>query len=134
MHIIALDSKTGAVIWDAATDDDHNPKGVRTYNGAPLIVNGKVIMGSSGCAAGGMTFSQTCFVSARDLETGKEIWRFNTLAQPGEPGDETWNGVPAEKRWGGSVWSIPAYDPELNLLFVGVGTPYPWLSIRQRHP
>ena len=36
--------------------------------------------------------------------------------------------VPAEKRWGGSVWSIPAYDPELNLLFVGVGTPYPWLS------
>jgi alcohol dehydrogenase (cytochrome c) len=128
MHIIALDSKTGAVIWDAATDDDKNPQGVRTYNGAPLIVNGKVIMGSSGCAAGGMTFSQTCFVSARDLETGKELWRFNTLAQPGEPGDETWNGLPAEKRWGGSVWSIPSYDPELNLLFVGVGTPYPWLS------
>jgi alcohol dehydrogenase (cytochrome c) len=129
MHIIALDMKTGAVVWDVATDDDHNPKGVRTYNGAPLVINGKVIMGSSGCAAGGMTFSQTCFVAARDLETGKELWRFNTLAQPGEPGDETWNGVPAEKRWGGSVWSIPSYDPELNLLFVGVGTPYPWSSI-----
>ncbi|HEY0264504.1 MAG TPA: PQQ-binding-like beta-propeller repeat protein [Granulicella sp.] len=128
MHIIALDMKTGAVLWDVATDDDNNPKGVRTYNGAPLIVNGKVIMGASGCAAGGMTFSQTCFVSARDLETGKELWRFNTLAQPGEPGDETWNNVPAEKRWGGSVWSIPSYDPELNLVFVGVGTPYPWLS------
>ncbi|HTH53442.1 MAG TPA: PQQ-binding-like beta-propeller repeat protein [Edaphobacter sp.] len=129
MHIIALDMKTGAVVWDAATDDDHNPNGVRTYNGAPLIVNGKVIMGSSGCAAGGMTYSQTCFVSARELETGKELWRFNTLAQPGEPGDETWNNVPAEKRWGGSVWSIPSYDPELNLLFVGIGTPYPWSSI-----
>ncbi len=131
MHIIALDLKTGAVLWDVATDDDNDPKGVRTYNGAPLIMNGKVIMGSSGCAAGGMTFSQTCFVSARDLETGKELWRFNTLAQPGEPGDETWNNLPAEKRWGGSVWSIPSYDPELNLLYVGVGTPYPWSSIER---
>jgi alcohol dehydrogenase (cytochrome c) len=131
MHIVALNLKTGAVEWDAATDDDNNPKGVRTYNGAPLIVNDKVIMGSSGCAAGGMTYSQTCFVAARELSTGKEIWRFNTFAQPGEPGDETWNGLPAEKRWGGSVWSIPSYDPELNLLYVGVGTPYPWRSIER---
>ncbi len=131
MHIIALDLKTGSVLWDVATDDDHNPKGVRTYNAAPLVVNDKVIMGASGCAAGGMTYSQTCFVAARDLKTGKELWRFNTFAQPGEPGDETWNGLPAEKRWGGSVWSIPSYDPELNLLYVGVGTPYPWRSIER---
>jgi alcohol dehydrogenase (cytochrome c) len=131
MHIIALNLKTGAVVWDVATDDDHNPNGVRTYNGAPLIVNGKVIMGSSGCAAGGMTTSQSCIVTGRDLETGQELWRFYTLAQPGEPGDETWNGLPADKRWGGSVWSIPSYDPELNLLYVGVGTPYPWSSIER---
>ncbi|MGE0406966.1 MAG: PQQ-binding-like beta-propeller repeat protein, partial [Candidatus Korobacteraceae bacterium] len=106
-----------------------DPKSVRVYNGGPLVVNGKVIMGAGGCAAGGMNISQSCFVSAHDLETGKELWRFNTLAQPGEPGDETWNNVPAEKRWGGSVWITPSYDPELNLLYVGTGTPYPWSSI-----
>ena len=127
MHVIALDVKTGAVVWDVETDND--PKSVRVYNGGPLVVNGKVIIGSSGCAAGGMTHSMSCFLTAHDLETGKELWRFNTLAQPGEPGDETWNNIPGEKRWGGSVWIVPSYDPELNLLYVGTGTPYPWSSI-----
>jgi alcohol dehydrogenase (cytochrome c) len=123
MHLIALDMKTGAVVWDVVTDDFRKTK--RVYNGGPLVVNNKVIMGASGCAPGGVG----CFVTAHDLETGKELWRFNTIAQPGEPGDETWNGVPADKRWGASVWTPPSYDPELNLLFVGTGSPFPWSSV-----
>ena len=123
MHLIALDVKTGAVIWDVVTDDFRKTK--RVYNGGPLVVNGKVIMGASGCAPGGVG----CFITAHDLETGKELWRFNTIAQPGEPGDETWNDVPAEKRWGASIWTPPSYDPELNLLFVGTGSPFPWSSV-----
>lgn len=123
MHLIALDVKTGAVAWDVVTDDFRKSK--RVYNGGPLVVNGKVIMGASGCAPGGMG----CFITGHDLETGKELWRFNTIAQPGEPGDETWNGVPAERRWGASVWIPPSYDPELNLLFVGTGSPFPWSSV-----
>jgi alcohol dehydrogenase (cytochrome c) len=123
MHIFALDTKTGDVVWDVATDDYEKTR--RVYNGGPLVVNGKVIMGASGCAPG----TVGCFISAFALETGKQLWRFNTIAQPGEPGDETWNHVPAEKRWGGSIWLPPSYDPELNLLFVGVGSPFPWSSV-----
>ncbi len=123
MHIIALDQKTGKVIWDVVPDD--YMKNHRVYNGGPLVVNNKVIMGASGCAPGGAG----CFVSAFSLDDGKELWRFNTIAQPGEPGDETWNKVPADKRWGGSIWMPPSYDPELNLLYVGVGSPFPWSSI-----
>jgi alcohol dehydrogenase (cytochrome c) len=122
MHLVALDVKTGAVIWDVVTDDARRNR--RVYNGGPLVINGKVIMGASGCAPG----IAGCFISAHDLETGRELWRFNTIAQPGEPGDDTWNNVPAEKRWGASVWTPPSYDPELNLLFVGTGSPYPWSS------
>jgi alcohol dehydrogenase (cytochrome c) len=123
MHIIALDMKTGDVVWDVATDDYEKTR--RVYNGGPLVVKGKVIMGASGCAPG----TVGCFIAAFDLETGKQVWKFNTIAQPGEAGDETWNNVPADKRWGGSIWLPPSYDPELNLLFVGVGSPFPWSSV-----
>ena len=123
MHLIALDIKTGEVVWDVVTDDFKKSK--RVYNGGPLVVKDKVIMGASGCAPGGVS----CFVTGHDLATGKELWRFNTVAQPGEPGNETWNGVPPEKRWGASVWIPPSYDPELNLVYIAVGSPFPWSSV-----
>ena len=123
MHIIALDTKTGKVVWDVVTDD--YMKSHRVYNGGPLVINNKVIMGASGCAPGG----SSCFVGAYSLDDGKQLWRFNTIAQPGEPGNETWNNVPADQRWGGSIWMPPSYDPELNLLYVGVGSPFPWSAI-----
>ena len=123
MHLIALDIKTGEVVWDVVTDDYRKTK--RVYNGGPLVVKDKVIMGASGCAPGGVS----CFVTGHDLATGKELWRFNTVAQPGEPGNETWNGVPPEKRWGASVWVPPSYDPELNLVYIAVGSPFPWSSV-----
>ena len=123
MHLIALDIKTGEVVWDVVTDDYKKSK--RVYNGGPLVVKDKVIMGASGCAPGGVS----CFITGHDLATGKELWRFNTVAQPGEPGNETWNGVPPEKRWGASVWIPPSYDPELNLVYIAVGSPFPWSSV-----
>lgn len=136
MHIVALDVKTGEPIWDVSTDAV-TPEGMRevgaqrVYNGGPLVVNGKVIMGASGCAPGGAPTSIGCYITAHDLETGRELWRFNTIAQPGEPGGDTWNNLPADQRWGASVWTPPSYDPELNLLFVGTGSPYPWSSIER---
>ena len=128
MHILALDVKTGQVLWDVVTDDHVN---TRVYNGGPLVVNGKVIMGASGCAPGGAIRAVGCFITGHDLETGKELWRFNTIAQPGEPGGDTWNNLPADKRWGASVWNPPSYDQELNLLIVGTGSPYPWSSVQR---
>ena len=88
-------------------------------------------MGASGCAPGGAIRAIGCFITGHDLETGKELWRFNTIAQPGEPGGDTWNNLPADKRWGASVWNPPSYDADLNLLIVGTGSPYPWSSVER---
>jgi alcohol dehydrogenase (cytochrome c) len=136
MHIVALDVKTGVPVWDVSTDPV-TPEGMRVvgaqrvYNGGPLVINGKVIMGASGCAPGGAPSSIGCFITAHDLETGRELWRFNTIAQPGEPGGDTWNNLPADQRWGASIWTPPSYDQELNLLFVGTGSPFPWSSVQR---
>jgi alcohol dehydrogenase (cytochrome c) len=77
-----------------------------------------VIQGVGGRAAGGN------FIVALDANTGKEAWRFYTIARPGEPGGESWNGLPLEKRNGGSVWTAGSYDPQLNLAYFGVGQTY----------
>ena len=64
------------------------------------------------------------YIVAFDARTGKEAWRFNTIAQPGEPGGNSWNGLPVEKRNGASAWVAGSYDPALNLVFWGVGQSY----------
>src|SRR6202012_2280817 len=58
---------------------------------------------------------------ALDAQTGKEAWRFHTIARPGEFGGDSWNGLPVEKRSGASVWTAGSYDPQLNLAYFGVG-------------
>jgi alcohol dehydrogenase (cytochrome c) len=113
-HIVALDVKTGDVVWDSALAD--YTKGFQT-TGGPLVAKGKVMMGLAGAAQGGN------LIVALDAETGKEAWRFHTIAQSGEPGD-SWNDLPNEMRNGASVWTAGSYDPELNLAFFGVGQTY----------
>jgi alcohol dehydrogenase (cytochrome c) len=68
--------------------------------------------------------SQGSFIVAIDLETGKESWRFYTVARPGEPGGDTWNDLPLEKRNGGSVWVAGSYDPKLGLVYFGPAPTY----------
>jgi len=113
-HIVALDVKTGAVVWDSALAD--YTKGFQT-TGGPLVAKGKVMQGIAGQSAGGN------FIVALDANTGQEAWRFHTIAQSGEPGD-SWNDLPNEKRNGASVWTAGSYDPQLNLAFFGVGQTY----------
>jgi alcohol dehydrogenase (cytochrome c) len=113
-HMVALDVKTGDVVWDSALAD--YTKGYQT-TGGPLVAKGKVMQGVAGQAPGGN------FIIALDAETGKETWRFHSIAQTGEPGD-SWNDLPNEKRNGASVWTAGSYDPELNLAFFGVGQTY----------
>ncbi len=113
-HIVALDIKTGAVVWDTALAD--YTKGYQS-TGGPLVAKGKVMMGLAGQAQGGN------LIVALDADTGKEAWRFHTIAQSGEPGD-SWNDLPNEKRNGASVWTAGSYDPELKLAFFGVGQTY----------
>ena len=86
-HLVALDVKTGNVVWDSPLAD--YKKGYQV-TGGPLVAKGKVMQGLAGQAPGGN------FIVALDVETGKEAWRFHTIAQSGEPGD-SWNGLPDRK-------------------------------------
>jgi alcohol dehydrogenase (cytochrome c) len=134
-HLIALDLKTGALIWDheilEAADTAHIPThGSPLVDGSPLVVNGKVIEGVSGCHS----YKGGCFIVALDSATGQEVWRFNTIARPGEPGGDSWNGTPLDHRFGGSVWTSGSYDPALNLLYYGVGQTYDTATLLQPGP
>ena len=117
LHMVALNARSGDVIWDHAIEIGNNTG--YQLRSAPTVASGQVIQGmaASFVPGGG-------FIIAIDLETGKETWRFNTLARPGEPGGNTWNNIPLEERQGGSVWNTGAYDPELDLVFYGVSPTY----------
>jgi alcohol dehydrogenase (cytochrome c) len=136
MHVIALDIKTGKKVWDVVTDDY---KTERTYNSGPLVVKDKVLMGAGNCGPGsanqhlgkvaGYSPPGGCFISGHDLETGKELWRFNLTAHANEAGGDTWNNLPDDKRDGAAIWVAGQYDPELNLTYWGTGSPSPWSTI-----
>jgi alcohol dehydrogenase (cytochrome c) len=116
-HLVALDARTGKVVWDKVVDD--YKKGVY-HTLAPLIVRGKVMVGSSG---GELAIRG--FIQAFDARTGDTLWRTYTVPEPGQPGSETWSGD-VWKTGGGSVWIQGTYDPDLNLAFWGVGNAAPW--------
>ena len=122
-HIVALDAKTGNVIWDQPIADAKQGYGL---TGGPLVANGKVMVGTTGRAPGGN------FIVALDAQTGKPAWRFSTIARPGEYGGNTWNGLPIEKRNGASVWVPGSYDRTLNLAFFGPAQTYDTGPLRNR--
>ena len=117
-HLIALDSKSGRELWNVVVAGAR-PEAGYTITVAPLVVKDKVIVGP----AGG-DFGIRGFIAAFDPKTGKEIWRFNTVAGPGEPGRETWAGD-SWMRGGSAIWTTGSYDPELNLTYWGTGNPGP---------
>jgi len=115
-HLIALDAKSGKPLWNRAIG---RPEAGYSMMHAPLIVKDKVIVG----VAGG-EYGIRGFIGGYDAKTGKEVWRFNTVPGPGEPGNETWKGD-SWKTGGGSIWVTGSYDPDLNLTYWGVGNPGP---------
>ena len=119
--LVALDAKTGKEVWTAKVDDY---KKAYYMSLAPLVVDGKVILGASGGELG-----VRGFVAAMDAETGKELWKTYTVPAPGEPGSETWPaGGDHYKRGGGAIWLTGTYDPETNLTFWGTGNAAPWFG------
>ncbi len=119
MHMVALDSKTGAVVWDHAIADIRTGRRGHTLRGAPIVANGKIIQGINATMV-----PEGGFIIALDVETGEESWRFYTIPRPGEAGDNTWNGLALSERSGGSVWMPPSYDPELDLVYFGTAPTY----------
>jgi len=127
-HVVALDVRTGKPVWDhaALTDAEASNRGRADgvsfhLDGGPIVAKGKVILGVS---LGTDTPKGGCFILALDARDGSEVWRFHTVAQPGEPGGDTWNGAPANERFGAGVWTAGSYDPDLNLVYFGTGNTY----------
>jgi alcohol dehydrogenase (cytochrome c)/quinohemoprotein ethanol dehydrogenase len=142
-RLIAVDAKTGQQVWSAQTLDDAAQ--YNTITGAPRIIKGRVIIGNGGAEMG-----VRGYVTAYDAETGKQAWRFYTV--PGNPAvkdgavsdaihekltAQTWSGTWWEKKTGGggggTVWDSMAYDPDLDLLYIGVGNSSHW-NKRVRSP
>lgn len=127
-RLIALDAKDGKELWSVMTVD---PNRNYTVTGAPRVIDGKVIIGNGGAELG-----VRGYVSAYDADSGKQLWRFYTV--PGDPKDgpesealemarKTWHGdTYFEQGGGGTVWDSMAYDPQLDLLYIGVGNGSPW--------
>lgn len=115
-HLVSLDAKTGAVIWDIPVDDYE--KGFSITH-APLAIDGKIIVGvtSGECGLQG-------FVDAYDAATGRKLWRHWSIAQPGDPARATWAGKSAEFG-GGPTWMTGTYDTESDTIFWPTGNPGP---------
>ncbi len=133
-RLAALNIKTGIPRWQVQTSDQKQPY---TITGAPRVVKNKVVIGN-----GGAEFGVRGYVSAYDADTGKLAWRFYTV--PGDPSKpfenpalakaaKTWNGEWWKYGGGGTVWDSFAYDPALDLLYVGTGNGSPW-SAATRSP
>ncbi|MSO46124.1 MAG: PQQ-dependent dehydrogenase, methanol/ethanol family [Acidobacteria bacterium] len=125
-HVVALNIKTGAVMWDATLEDY---KKAYSSSAAPLIVKDKVVVGMMGGEYG-----VRGFIDAYDAQTGKRAWRFYTTAGPDDPGHSSWQGTDP-KAWehgGATTWKTGAYDPDLNLVYWGTGNAGPDYDGSQR--
>jgi alcohol dehydrogenase (cytochrome c) len=121
-HLLALDARTGEIVWETVVGDREN--GDFTASSTPIVINGKVLQGTGTCQ---QYRPDKCFIGAYDAETGRELWRFRTVAREGEPGGDTWNGLPDLFRAGGDTWITGSYDPSLNLTYWGVAQAKPWM-------
>ncbi len=119
--MLALDARTGEVVWETQIAD--YKKGYTNTSG-PIVAEGRVINGISGCDR---FYEEGCFITAHDAESGEELWRTSTIALPGEPGGDTWGDLPVALRGGGDSWIPGSYDPDLQLLYWPVAQPKPWV-------
>ena len=126
-RLLSIDAGTGDLNWEIYTVDTTK---YYTITGAPRVVKGKVIIGN-----GGAEYGVRGYVSAYDAKSGILDWRFYTV--PGDPAEpfenaamekaaSTWNGEWWKYGGGGTAWDAMAYDPDLDLLYVGTGNGSPW--------
>ena len=109
-HLVALDARNGAVVWDVPT-----ASGRRLSGAPPYVVKGKVIVGILDQPDG--------FIEAYDARTGKHAWTWHAIPRPEDPEYKTWSGY--TKEGGGAVWISGSYDPEQNVIIYGTGQPNP---------
>ncbi len=118
-HMVALSARNGEILWDT----NAAPDATRVNTSGAIVIGNKVLQGLTGCTR----FDGVgCFISAYDINTGKQAWRFYTIPREGEPGSETWGKLPMTFRGGGDTWIAGSYDPDLNLTYWGVSQAKPW--------
>ncbi|MEM6929737.1 MAG: PQQ-dependent dehydrogenase, methanol/ethanol family, partial [Myxococcota bacterium] len=138
-YLHAIDATTGERAWKIDTIAEGRKEGrAYTITGAPRAIDGKIIIGN-----GGADYGVRGYVTAYDSKTGEQVWRFYTVPNPGDTHEsealekavETWDpeGAWKESGGGGTVWDAMAYDPDLDLLYIGVGNGSPW-NARMRSP
>lgn len=120
-HLMAFDARNGKQLWDTTIGEPGHGS-----TAGPLAVNGKLLQTLGYC---GTFRAEKCFVSAYDAKSGKEVWRFNTIARANEPGGDTWGGLPDLFRAGSESWATPSYDPDLNLTYWGTAQAKPWMRV-----
>lgn len=120
--LVALDARTGVVRWETQIED---PSLGYSNTSGPIVADGRVINGITGCTR---LNEQSCFITAHDARTGRELWRTYTVARPGEPGGDTWGGLPFELRGGADVWIPGSWDPDLGLVYFGTAQAKPWVA------
>jgi alcohol dehydrogenase (cytochrome c) len=131
-HLIALDVHTGRLIWDhevVARDGRPAALGFQ-LTGGPIVAKDTVLIGVSL----GTQDAGGCYIVGLDTRSGAERWRFHTVARPGEPGGDTWNGAPVKERFGAGVWTVGSYDPELDLVYFGIGNTYDTATLLEPRP
>ena len=121
--IIAVDARTGALVWETSKADVADGF---YHTAGPTIADGVVISGITGC---GRFTEAGCFITGHDPDTGDELWRTSTIAQPGEPGGDTWGDLPRGVRGGAETWIPGSYDPDLNLFYIGTAQAKPWAAV-----
>ena len=119
--LVALDARSGETVWEHQIAD---PEQGYTSSSGPMVMGGVVVNGIKGCSR----FQEdSCFITGHDPDTGAELWRTLTIAQPGEPGGDSWGDLPLVLRGGGDSWIAGSYDPELDLIYWPTAQAKPWV-------
>jgi alcohol dehydrogenase (cytochrome c) len=121
-HLLSFDARNGKLQWESIIGD--RALGEHGATAGAVVVNGKLLQTLGACQTFG---GEKCFVSAWDAKTGKEVWRFKTVALTGETGGDTWGGIPDAQRVGVETWAAASYDPTLNLTYWGTAQAKPWM-------
>src|SRR6185295_18619861 len=112
-QVVGLDARTGELRWQSKVDNRGNSSGT-------IMAGDKVVSGGSGCGT-----RASCYISAHDAHSGKELWKFYTTAATGQPGGDSWADMPDERRVA-STWGSPgAYDAVRDIVYYGIANPTP---------
>jgi alcohol dehydrogenase (cytochrome c) len=117
--LVALDVASGEPVWTTLIGDLAQRE---QMNGGPIVAEGVVMIGTTATGVNGKRGGPQ--IVGLDEQTGAILWRIGTIPKPGEPGGDSWNGVPWEERTGASIWTAGSYDPGTGLAYFGTGNTY----------